>query len=292
MTKPPIICCHCLREEAVHTPEWYCKNFEPRVRAGKRSKAPASGPGLDYIQQAVRTTLSRTLHYVADLLMLDPKLVADATSQLLNNPPSGAGQPLAWSDRAGTPTPPTPKKLVEDKPTNRKHNGIVVLDKAQRAVLMTLANFPDGLTAVRVSLLTGYKRSTRNRILQELKSMGLVIEENRGDREKRAIKATDAGTQALHGSGGIAPLPPRHATRAEWKTRLPSGNATVFDYLCHHFPVWIERSDIDESLNFAQSTRNRMLQELKRLDLIEVHGTQVRAASELFDAHERPSVHS
>ena len=78
------------------------------------------------------------------------------------------------------------------------------LPAGERVVLTAVAQYPEGAERTQLSILTGYKRSTRDRYLQFLAQKDFI--EVRGDR----LLATDACVSAL---GDFEPLPTGDALR-------------------------------------------------------------------------------
>jgi hypothetical protein len=141
-------------------------------------------------------------------------------------------------------------------------------------ILTAIAQHVEGVTREQLSILTGYKRSTRDRYVQFLGQKGLVVA---GDR----ITATAAGVAAL--GSEFEPLPTGDALRGYWLQRLPEGERKILAVLVKLFPRAVERGAIDEATGYRRSTRDRYIQYLQARKLVvsESRGA-VRAAAELF----------
>lgn len=150
------------------------------------------------------------------------------------------------------------------------------LAKGERAVLSAIAQHQEaGADRAQLTVLTGYKTSSRNTYLQRLSAGGLAAES--GDR----WFATQAGLDALGPS--FVPLPTGSALRAHWLGRLPTGEATVLSCLTDAYPRWLPREAVGEATGYKSSSRNSYLQRLSARKLVDAAGTQVRASELLFD---------
>jgi uncharacterized protein len=147
------------------------------------------------------------------------------------------------------------------------------LPKGERAVLTAVAQHADGVTREQLTVLTGYKRSTRDAYVQRLRERGHVVD---GER----IKATQAGVDAL--GGDFEPLPTGDALREHWLKRLPEGERLVLQVLVSAYPKTVEREAISEATGYKRSTRDAYLQRLGARRLVTIDRDGVRAAEELF----------
>ncbi len=179
--------------------------------------------------------------------------------------------------RAGTPPP-----AVRVVPPARQHavspgNGDARLGGGERIVLVAVAQYTPsngGATREQVSVLTGYKRSTRDAYLKRLGTRGFV--EVGIDR----VLATDSGFAVL--GNDYTPLPIGNALRAYWLARLPEGERRCLEALPDH-PVAIEREAVGDVTGYKRSTRDAYLGRLAARRLVEPVGRgQVRACAELF----------
>jgi hypothetical protein len=132
------------------------------------------------------------------------------------------------------------------------------------------------VTREQLTVLTGYKRSTRDTYIQRLHSRGAVA--LAGGR----IVATDEGLTSL--GDDFAPLPTGDALREHWMQRLPDGERKVLAVLVEAYPKAVERGQLDEATGFKRSSRDTYLQRLSARKLVVSEGRgAVRAAEELFD---------
>ncbi len=141
-------------------------------------------------------------------------------------------------------------------------------------VLTAIAQHSDGVTREQITVLTGYKRSSRDTYLQRLKQEGAI--EFRGD----LILATGHGIQIL--GPGFTPLPTGEELRKYWLDRLPEGERKLFGYLVGIYPAWSDRQALDAATGYKRSSRDTYLQRLRSRQLIETSGVTVRASERLF----------
>lgn len=151
----------------------------------------------------------------------------------------------------------------------------VSLPPGERATLTACAQHPGGCTREQLSILTGYKRSTRDAYLQRLREKGLI------DAGRDRITATDAGLDALGSS--FEPLPTGAALRAYWLMKLPDGESKVLQEVIQQYPGSVTREILDDLTGFKRSTRDAYIQRLKARQLVKVDRDGVTAADTLFD---------
>lgn len=164
--------------------------------------------------------------------------------------------------------------------TNYCRNAQVTCPRAgmptgERAVLTVIAQHPEGATREQLTVITGYKRSTRDAYLQRMRERGLITAA--GDR----IQATDEGIAAL--GPEFEPLPTGAALRSHWLDRLPEGEAKILRILCDWNPRAVDREQLSRETNYARSSRDAYLQRLKSRQLIVVSREGVQASPILFD---------
>lgn len=149
------------------------------------------------------------------------------------------------------------------------------LPAGERAVLVAIAQNQDGATREQVSILSGYKTSTRNAYIQRLEARGYVLV--RGD----TVVATGIGIEAL--GDDFEPLPTGEALRDYWLARLPEGEAKVLQAVIDAHPDAISRDQVSELTGYKTSTRNAYLQRLGTRKLIQTRGSDVIASPILFE---------
>jgi hypothetical protein len=147
------------------------------------------------------------------------------------------------------------------------------LPKGERSVLTACAMYEGGVDRSQLTVLTGYKRSTRDAYVQRLGEKGYIRVGNK-------IEATQEGIDAL---GDFEPLPTGDALRQWWNDRLPEGEFKVLDALAAAWPHAVDRDSLTESTGYKRSTRDAYIQRLGGKRLVEVTEGGVKASDNLFD---------
>lgn len=174
------------------------------------------------------------------------------------SPPSNVGRPIAPRQRAGTAEPSD-------------------LKKGERVVLTAVAQYPSGATRDQLSVLTRYKRSSRDTYIQRIREAGFV--ETQGEK----VIVTQAGLDAL--GADFEPLPVGDALREHWLDKLPEGERRILAVAIKAFPGSVTREAIDEATEYKRSSRDTYLQRLSSRRLVESVGRgEVRASENLFGA--------
>jgi hypothetical protein len=146
------------------------------------------------------------------------------------------------------------------------------LPKGERTTLTAIVQH-GSCTRSQLSILTGYKRSTRNLYLQQLKQKGYIAGDD-------PVEPTAAGRSAL---GSVPRLPTGDRLREHWLQQLPAGEANVLRAVCAVYPKPLDREVISNQCNYSRSTRNLYIQQLQARKLVASTKSGVRAADLLFD---------
>lgn len=166
-------------------------------------------------------------------------------------------------------TPPRPTARVDATSTTDR------LPPGEHATLTAALQYPTGLDRKRLSVLTGYKRSSRDAYIARLTAKGFI--ETNGT----FIFPTDAGQDALNGS--FEPLPTGAELIEYWLQRLPEGEKATFKVLVNVQGKEVAREQIDDVTGYKRSSRDAYLTRLKARGLVEFAGRgTVRASAELF----------
>lgn len=145
----------------------------------------------------------------------------------------------------------------------------------EQSVLVAVSqNGSKGVTPEQLTILTSYKRSTRNAYLQRLTVAGMV--ERVGER----IVATKAGIEAL--GDDFAPLPTGEDLQRFWIGRLPAGESAILQLVIDQYPEGIDREIIGQRTGFKRSTRNAYIQRLQTRELVRSNGSFITASEHLF----------
>lgn len=144
------------------------------------------------------------------------------------------------------------------------------LPKGETAILTALIQFPNGLRREQLTVLTTYKKSSRDAYIVRLASRGLV--ETRGD----TVVATEAGRDAIPNA---APLPTGAALQQHWMSILPEGERKILEVLIDSYPEPVFRETLEEKTGYKKSSRDAYIVRLRAKQLVEVAGGGVVAAS-------------
>ncbi|MFL5303055.1 MAG: ATP-binding protein [Anaeromyxobacteraceae bacterium] len=249
----------------------------PAPAAAKRETKVVEKPVLkDAHLSKLETVLGRAeamqLRHVESMNGLADALHAvRASLELLRRQPAAAPPGAA-------PRPMERRVAAPPSPRRASTNGAdtdAPLGTGERAVLTAIAQHSDGVDREQLTVLTGYKRATRNTYLQRLGARGLIVLQ--GDR----FFATDAGLTVL--GPDFEPLPTGPALLERWRRELPSGERAVLEVAVASYPEPVDRERITELTGYQRATRNTYLQRLGARKLVEDAGRGlVRASETLF----------
>jgi hypothetical protein len=197
------------------------------------------------------------------------RMVSDALAAML-----AIAVPLKASGRPPSSSPPRQFNGIQSVPPARL-NGSGELPKGERKCLVAIAQHQNGVRREQLTVLSGYKRSSRDAYIQRLNERGYVSRD--GDR----MVATHAGITAL--GADYEPLPTGTALREHVLGRLPEGERRVLECLIGHYPNAVDRQHIDTATSYQRSSRDAYLQRLGARELVETRGHEVRASDNLFD---------
>lgn len=182
--------------------------------------------------------------------------------------------PASAGGKAPVPAPPPtrPRAAVARSGADRTSTSLPV---GEAATLRALIQFPDGLRREQLTILTGYKRSTRDAYVARLRERGFVAVAS--DR----VAATAEGAEAIPDA---EPLPTGADLRAWWDARLPSGERAILACLVAAYPEPVARTSLEETTGFKRSTRDAYISRLAARQLLEdAGGGRVVASSTLFE---------
>lgn len=130
----------------------------------------------------------------------------------------------------------------------------------EHRILTAVAQHQDGCTRQQLTVLTGYKASTRNTYIQRLRVRGLVTDTDR-------LRVTDAGRVELGPS--LEPLPTGSSLVSYWLAKLPDGERRILDAL---LAQPLTRDEITDRTGYKPSTRNTYIQRLRSRELVYFEG--------------------
>lgn len=247
---------------AANAPEKVIERVElPVLTAAELHQLEEAASTVMDAQTAAReavTTLAAQVASVSHLLDMARQIQARATL---------AVQPAPRRTEVSRPVPQTRPARERSAPAGAD------LPVGERTVLTAVAQYPDGIERSHISILAGYKRSTRDRYIQFLQQKAYV-----GVHSDRIV-ATPEGISAL---GDFEPLPSGQELQDYWRSKLPVGERAIFDVLVRAGGQVVPRDFIDEATGFKRSTRDRYLQFLQTRRLVVAERDGVRASEELF----------
>lgn len=170
------------------------------------------------------------------------------------------------------------KKRIENKiwasreMANLPTSGLPI---GERAILAAAIQFQGaGVERDRLSVLTSYKKSSRDAYIARALTRGLI--ELRG----KKIFPTQAGIDALP---NVEALPTGEALQEYWMKNLPEGERKILQILIDAYPDSIRRDSIDEQTSYKKSSRDAYLARMQAKYLIQAANGMVAASDLLFD---------
>lgn len=144
----------------------------------------------------------------------------------------------------------------------------------EEKILAACIQFPNGVTRQQLTVLTGFKRSTRDAYIARLREKQYV-----GTTADLVI-AEQPGRDALPHA---QPLPVGEELRQHWMGRLPEGERRIFEILVNNYPEPVDREFISEQTGFKRSTRDAYLSRMSaKMLFTEPARGQVKASDQLF----------
>jgi uncharacterized protein len=211
-------------------------------------------------------------HRLSQLIGKAVGTVRDAFLELQNETPATGKAPPpmpAYSIKTRRDfTPPPPRPVTRQRVA--ESNGS--LGKGELAILSAVVQH-GGAERRQLTVLTGYKRSSRDTYIQRLGAAGLVTTSG------QKVFATESGLAAVDGL--IEPLPEGRALLDHWLARLPEGERAVLSAIAEAGEI--DRDAISDATGYKRSSRDTYLQRLSARQLIErpASGDRIRIAPEL-----------
>lgn len=149
------------------------------------------------------------------------------------------------------------------------------LPAGERLILGACIQYPSGLRRQQMTVLTGYKRSTRDAYISRLREKGFVAPH--GD----FIVATDAGIAALP---GFEPLPTGKPLQDHWLAILPAGEKAILEILINAYPQRLIRDVLSDATGYQRSSRDAYISRLEAKELVDTGERGfVKASVNLFE---------
>ncbi len=180
-----------------------------------------------------------------------------------------------------------PKRLIPDNyihPMDREENkgSLEIPDqeigKGERIVLTAVAQYPEGITREHLTVLTGYKRSTRDAYIQRLQLKGFI----RAALGK--INITDEGMEIL--GSDFKPLPTGVELQEHLMRTLPEGERKILKCLINVYSegLSLTREQLSDFTGYMRSSRDAYIQRLVARQLVVLEGQGlVKASEKLFN---------
>jgi hypothetical protein len=260
-----------------------------RLRADLAAKPAGPAPMAEEERRTIREQaylagISAGREHIIGLIRTVETSLADVTKEARRLADQAFDQAEAAKKAAPVPTralvamTPLPKRIKADinrAITRQEGNGAgEYLPKGERACLIAAAQHPNGVTRPQLTVLTGYKRSSRDAYIQRLRERGLI--HIYGDR----IQTTTDGVVAL--GDDYEPLPTGAALREHVLRTLPEGERKVLEVLISAYPDGVARDTIDQRTGYKRSSRDAYLQRLSARELI-LPAPWPQASATLFD---------
>lgn len=215
----------------------------------------------------LKTELVDHLHVVHQFFVneLAPALARIGRSTATANGP--ASRPRLAG--VGTTLPSAPKPVLRPASSSGER-----LPKGEATIMIAIAQHDSGCTREQLTVLTGYKRSSRDTYLQRLQERRAI--ERSGD----VFVVTPTGESLL--PTDFEPLPTGRDLLAHWLRELPEGERRVLEIVSGAYPDAVSRETISEKTGYARSSRDTYLQRLGARRLVGPVGRgEIRMSEEL-----------
>lgn len=170
-------------------------------------------------------------------------------------------------------TPPTPRPVRDVPATTPRPDDDTdtPLGKGEILILKALGSYPQGISREHLTVLTTYKRSTRDRYLQYLQQKDMVRQQGND------MIITAVGIEAL--GSDYEPLPTGQDLVDHYLRTLPVGEVKILSALLEAENNELPRDTITDITGYQRSTRDRYIQYLQVRKLVESDKSGVRLSS-------------
>lgn len=172
------------------------------------------------------------------------------------------------------PEVPTNKKYFKENVVDQNNENGTKLPIGEEAVLKAVAQDVEPTERDTISVLTGYKRSSRDAYIARLQQKQYIEVGGGG------FIVTDDGLNALGTT--FEPLPTGQELINYWMQKLPDGERAIFAQLVEAYPNSLSRDTLGESTNYKRSSRDAYIARLKARRLVESVGAGIKASERLF----------
>lgn len=221
------------------------KRAQPKVETKTIEKSVVKAKDLARIQTLIDRALS-----ASGAMAVVAKTISDALARRPAETPAVQHPVLPPQMRS--------ENRQSQKPSEKiPRNDTAALPPGELAILTAVVQYP-GLDRKRLSVLVGYKKSSRDAYIARLSNRGYVT-------ANQKLYPTDAGREALGDS--YEPVPTGHALIEFWRDKLPEGELRIFNLLLIGGPV-MARDTIRESTGKKKSSTDAYLARLKARGLV------------------------
>jgi hypothetical protein len=213
--------------------------------------------------------------------MLVAKAISDALWQIKNA--VSQFKPAVAQKLTAFPAPQPRVKLGPQRRVDVTKHGVAGSNDTGQAERLPIGELKI-LTAIaqhgsaerdQLTVLTGYKRSSRDAYLQRLQSRAYI------EITANGIEPTQEGMIAL--GPDFEPLPTGDQLRYYWLEQLPVGEMKILTETIKAYPKAVDRETLSDSTDYKRSSRDAYIQRLQSRRLIETTGRgEVRASDNLF----------
>jgi len=226
--------------------------------------------------------LDRTEKHAAKVQELADRFLAESAELRRLIAPAAAPRPAPVAVRAAPARPAAvaPRPAARPAPARVGTGEGEKLAKAERRILIALAQYPNGRTKKQIAVLTGYAMGGGGfgNALGALRSKEYAVDTPGG-----LLAITDAGLEAL---GSYEPLPHGQALLDYWYGQLGKAEKEILQVLAANYPNGLTKEEIAESTESQYTpTGGGFLNALGRLRTLELAEgkAEIRASADLFD---------
>lgn len=215
------------------------------------------------------------LQRASELLTDAAKAVDQATKDWMKPQSTPNGKPAAHATPTRAPAPRStvrPKSKSDAAGDAQEPQG--GLAPGEKKILAAIAQNIHGADKRQISVLAGYKRSSRDTYIYRLQSRGLI------EPDGGLFVVTDAGLAAL--GDDHDPLPTGVDLQQHWLATLKGGEAAILALLIEAHPNYVPVDKISEATGYKRSSRDTFIYKLKARQLVVGERGQVRASDNLF----------
>ena len=154
--------------------------------------------------------------------------------------------------------------------------GPVSLPAGEGVTLTCIAQLSSsGCTRTQLTLITGYKRSSRDAFVSRLKTRGLIYQ------QADKLYATSEGIKEL--GPHFKALPVGKELQDHWLERLPEGERKILAICINHYPNDVSREFISDDTDYKRSSRDAFISRLAGRELITpTRPNYIKASDQLF----------